>query len=99
MSANIRTQSFIGAAIGTLIEYYDTSLFVIFLPLIASQFFPGQDAYHALMNSYYITSISLLARPFGGALFGHIGDMIGRRRALLLSMYGIAITTFIIGFI
>jgi MFS family permease len=97
MSTTLRTQSFIGAAIGTMIEYYDYALFAIFLPLIATQFFPGKNAYEALTNGYYILTIAMLARPFGGALFGHIGDTIGRPRALLLSMYGIAITTFAIG--
>ncbi|MBX9586058.1 MAG: MFS transporter [Gammaproteobacteria bacterium] len=97
MATTLRTQSFIGAAIGTMIEYYDYALFAIFLPLIATQFFPGKDAYEALSNGYYILMISMLGRPLGGAIFGHIGDMIGRPRALLLSMYGIAVTTFIIG--
>lgn len=97
MATTLRTQSFIGAAIGTMIEYYDYALFAIFLPLIATQFFPGKDAYESLSNGYYILMISMMGRPLGGALFGHIGDMIGRPRALLLSMYGIAVTTFIIG--
>lgn len=97
MSTTIRAQSFIGAAIGTMIEYYDYALFAIFLPLIATQFFPGKNAYEALTNGYYILTIAMLTRPFGGAFFGYIGDMIGRPRALLLSMYGIAITTFVIG--
>ena len=97
MSSTIRKQSFIGAAIGTTIEYYDYALFAIFLPLIAPQFFPAEDAYHSLMKGYYVLTIAMLARPFGSVFFGHIGDMIGRRRALLLSMYGIAVTTFIIG--
>lgn len=97
MATTLRKQSYIGAAIGTMIEYYDYALFAIFLPLIATQFFPGKDAYEALSNGYYILMISMIGRPFGGAIFGHIGDMIGRPRALLLSMYGIAITTFIIG--
>jgi len=90
-------QSFLGAAIGSTIEYYDYALFSIFLPIMSPQFFPGQDAYHSLMSGYYILTITMLVRPFGGAIFGHIGDFIGRPRALLLSMYGIAITTFIIG--
>lgn len=97
MQTNKRVQSFIGAAIGSTIEYYDYALFAIFLPIIAPQFFPGQDAYHSLMTGYYILTITMLARPFGGIFFGHIGDFIGRPRALLLSMYGIAVTTFVIG--
>jgi MHS family proline/betaine transporter-like MFS transporter len=97
MTITIRTKSFIGAAVGTMVEYYDYALFAMFMPIMATQFFPGKDAYHSLINGYYILTLTMLTRPFGGALFGHIGDMMGRPRALLLSMYGIAITTFIIG--
>lgn len=97
VKADKHLQSFFGAAIGSTIEYYDYALFSLFLPIISPQFFPGKDAYHSLMSGYYILTITMLARPFGGALFGRIGDFIGRPRALLLSMYGIAITTFIIG--
>ncbi|MCB1828401.1 MAG: MFS transporter, partial [Coxiellaceae bacterium] len=94
---NTQRQSFIGAAIGTLIEYYDYALFALFLPIIAPQFFPGDTAYDSLYHGYQILMIAMIARPFGGAIFGHIGDFIGRRHALLLSMYGIAVTTLIIG--
>lgn len=97
MTVAVRKQSFIGAALGTVVEYYDTALLAIFLPLIAPQFFPGKDAYHSLMQGYYLLALTMLMRPIGGALFGHIGDMFGRPRALLLSMYGIAVTTFAIG--
>jgi MHS family proline/betaine transporter-like MFS transporter len=92
-------KSFFGAAIGTLIEYYDYSIFALFLPLIAPLFFPANSAYQSLIKGYYVLLIALLARPLGGLLFGYLGDMLGRRKALLSSIYGIAIATFIMGLV
>lgn len=94
---NLSKRSFFTAALGTLIEYYDYSLFTIFLPIIAPLFFPSSSPYQSLIKGYFILLISMLARPLGGFVFGYIGDLLGRRQALLTSMYGIAIATLILG--
>lgn len=93
----IPKKSFFGAAIGTMIEYYDYALFIIFLPIMSPLFFPASTPYQSLMKGYFILLIAMLARPLGGLLFGYIGDIFGRRKALLGSMYGIAIVTFLMG--
>jgi MHS family proline/betaine transporter-like MFS transporter len=93
----ISKKSFFGAALGTLIEYYDYALFTMLLPIISPVFFPSLTSYQALIKGYFILLISTLARPLGGLLFGYIGDVFGRRCALLGSMYGIAAATFVIG--
>ncbi|MGE3920379.1 MAG: MFS transporter [Gammaproteobacteria bacterium] len=90
-------KSFFGASIGTMVEYYDYALFAIFIPIIAPLFFRGETAYQSLSKGYLILMITSLAQPLGGLLFGYIGDFFGRRKALLASMYGIAIATFIMG--
>lgn len=92
-----KRKALIGAGIGTLIEYYDYCLFSIFMPIFAPVFFPGATVYDSLVKGYYILLLTMLARPLGGLLFGHIGDTIGRSTALLASMYGIAISSVIIG--
>jgi len=96
--AGISKQSFFTAALGTMVEYYDCALFIIFLPIVAPLFFPAHSAYESLVRGYFILLISMIARPLGGLLFGYLGDVFGRRKALLGSMYGIAIATLIIGF-
>jgi MFS transporter, MHS family, proline/betaine transporter len=93
----IPKKSFFGAAIGTMIEYYDYALFSIFLPIIAPLFFPADTAYQSLVKGYFVLLITMIARPLGGLWFGHIGDVYGRRKALLTSMYGIAAATVAIG--
>ncbi len=90
-------KAFLGAAFGTMVEYYDYALFSLFLPIIAPLFFPADSAYHSLVKSYFLILLAMIARPFGGALFGYLGDVFGRPKALLTSMYGIALSSFVLG--
>lgn len=99
MQTRISNKSFFGAAIGTMIEYYDYVLFSIFLPIFSPLFFPAASTYESLVKGYFILLITLFARPLGGIFFGYLGDFLGRRKALLTSMYGIALGTFLIGII
>lgn len=92
-------KSFYAAALGTLIEYYDYAVFSIFLPIIAPLFFPSDSPYEALIKGYFVLLIAMLFRPLGGLFFGYIGDLYGRRKALLGSIYGIAIATLILGIV
>lgn len=93
----ISTKSFLGAAVGTMIEYYDYALMTIFLPILSPLFFHADSAYQSLVKGYWVLMITLLARPLGGIFFGHLGDTLGRRKALLASMYAIALSTLAIG--
>ena len=95
----IPRKSFFGAAIGTMIEYYDYALFSIFLPIMAPLFFPADTVYQSLVKGYFVMLITMAARPLGALWFGYLGDVYGRRKALLTSMYGIAIATVAIGLI
>jgi len=97
MTHRLSKASFIGAAFGTMIEYYDYALIALFFPIIAPVFFPGKTVLESIQNGYYVLLIAMIVRPFGGVFFGHIGDMIGRKRALVGSMYGIAIATVFMG--
>ena len=90
-------KSFFGAAVGTTIEYYDYALMSIFLPVLSPLFFPADTIYQSLVKGYFILLIGMLVRPLGGIAFGYLGDTLGRRKALLASMYGIAIATLAIG--
>lgn len=98
MSSTLSVKSFLSAAIGTIVEYYDFALFSIFLPIISPYFFPASTNYESLVKGYAVLFLALISRPLGGLFFGDIGDLIGRGRALALSMFGIAISTLIIGF-
>ncbi len=92
-------KSLLGASVGTMIEHYDYGLFVFFLPVFAPVFFTAKTKYDALSKVYIVLLFAMLARPLGGLFFGHLGDRLGRKKAMLASMGGIAIGTSLIGVI
>lgn len=85
--------------LGNLFEHYDTALFSLLSPFLAPLFFPHQDPLTALIYTYCIIPLGMIARPLGSLVFGYIGDKQGRKEALVLSLSGMAITTFSIGFL
>src|SRR5262245_113042 len=84
--------------LGNLFEHYDTALFGLLSPFLAPLFFPGQDPLTALILTYCIIPLGMIARPIGSLIFGYIGDTRGRKEALVLSLMGMAIITTIMGF-
>src|ERR1700679_233834 len=87
----------LSSSIGTILEWYDFSLFAFITPILASNFFPHENKMTGIMYTYAIFAIGFVARPIGAALFGHIGDRIGRKRTLILSILLMALPTFLIG--
>ncbi|MCP5322439.1 MAG: MFS transporter [Candidatus Paracaedibacteraceae bacterium] len=83
--------------IGNTLEFYDFALYGALAGLFTKLFFPHSDPVSTLfMNGVGVFSIGLIARPLGGLIFGYIGDRYSRRLALSLSMYLMAIPSFII---
>jgi len=72
-------------ALGTIIEWYDFSLYVYLAPIYARVFFPGASGVDGVIATLGVFAISYLARPLGAIAFGHFGDRAGRRSALLVS--------------
>lgn len=83
--------------IGNALEWYDFALYGYFATIIASQFFPQVDPFAALMSTFGVFAVGFITRPLGAVLFGHIGDKSGRKKALLWSIYLMAIPTAAIG--
>jgi MFS transporter, MHS family, proline/betaine transporter len=80
-------------AIGNALEWYDFGLFGYFAPIISAQFFPSTDPRAALLNTFGVFAAGFLMRPIGGILFGHLGDRMGRKWTLGLSVLLMAIPT------
>jgi MFS transporter, MHS family, proline/betaine transporter len=76
----------IAGGVGTLIEYYDFSLYGYLAVVIAPLFFPGGDPVVSLLSALAVFATAYLARPLGGIVFGHIGDRLGRKNALLATL-------------
>jgi MHS family proline/betaine transporter-like MFS transporter len=88
----------IGAgSVGNILEWYDFALYGYFTPILTKLFFPGDDELLGLIATLGIFASGYLMRPVGALLFGHIGDVFGRGRALLISVLLMAVPTFLMG--
>jgi MFS transporter, MHS family, proline/betaine transporter len=93
------TVSRISGLLGNIIEHQDRALFAFIAPFIAGYFFPSDDPLTAIIDIYGVIVLSLFMRPLGAIFFGWYGDKNGRRSGLLLSLYGMSISTMAIGFL
>lgn len=84
---------FWSACLGNLFEHYDTALFGFLSPFLAPLFFPKQDPLTALILTYAMIPMGMLARPIGSLVFGFIGDRYGRKSALFLTLCGMAVVS------
>lgn len=87
----------IAGLFGTLLEWYDFSVYVYLAPVMAKLFFPADNAYISLLLTYLIFTLGYLIRPLGGVIFGHLGDRFGRKRTLITIILLMSIPTFLIG--
>lgn len=84
----------LAALIGNVVEWYDFALYGYFVSIFSKQFFPSNDPNSSLIAAFGAFAAGFLVRPFGGVVLGQIGDQIGRREALKLSVLAMATSTF-----
>ncbi len=84
-------------AIGNAMEWYDFACYAYMAPFLAKLFFPADDALASLFAAYGAFAAGYLARPIGGLLFGYLGDRVGRRTLLLVSVSMMGAATVAIG--
>jgi MFS family permease len=88
----------IAGLIGTTIEWYDFFIYALAATLVfAPQFFPSTSGLVSTLAALSTFAIGLVARPIGGALIGHFGDRVGRKKMLVLSLLMMGIGTALIG--
>jgi MHS family proline/betaine transporter-like MFS transporter len=90
-------KTLLAGAIGNAIEFYDFIVYAYLAGYFAAQFFPSSDPVAALLASYGAFATGMIMRPVGGIIFGNIGDRIGRKAALQISVLLIAVPTLLIG--
>ncbi|CAI2018659.1 MULTISPECIES: MFS transporter [Serratia] len=84
--------------IGNTIEYYDFLLYGLASALVFSKvFFPNVSPLTAMLASFATFGVGFVARPLGGVFFGHMGDTLGRKITLLITLGGMGAATFLIG--
>ena len=88
-----------GSFIGNFVEWFDYAVYGYLASTIAAAFFPESDKQTALLATFAVFAISFFVRPLGGFVWGHIGDRLGRRTALSLSILIMSGATFCIALI
>jgi metabolite-proton symporter len=90
----------IAAAVGTSIEWYDFFLYGVTAALVFPHlFFPRSDPYTGALLSFSTYFVGFAARPVGAAIFGHIGDRVGRKSSLIATLLLMGISTACIGLV
>ena len=84
MAAKVSPRSLWVAALSTVVEWYDFTLYLYFATVLSRVFFGGGTA--SLLTTLGGFAVAYLMRPVGAVVFGHIGDRYGRRPMLLISM-------------
>ncbi|WP_438492711.1 MFS transporter [Streptomyces asiaticus] len=90
-------RAMLAGSIGTLIEYYDFSIYGYLAVAIAPQFFPGNDPTASMLAALAVFATGLVVRPIGGVFFGWIGDRWGRRKALVSSVLCMGVASSVTG--
>jgi MFS family permease len=84
--------------LGTTVEWYDFFLYATAAGLVFHRvFFPSESSLVGTLLAFATFAVGFLMRPIGGLVFGHIGDRIGRKRSLALTMLIMGVATALIG--
>jgi MHS family proline/betaine transporter-like MFS transporter len=92
-----RMRTVLAGMIGNVLEWYDFALFGFLAPILSPLFFPTEDRLASLLATYGVFALGFLMRPVGGVFFGHIGDRLGRKKALEWSVLLMALPTTLLG--
>jgi len=91
-------KAFIASLTGTSLEWYDFAVYSAAAALVFPQlFFPGSDPLTGTLLAFSTYAVGYVSRPLGGFVFGRLGDVIGRKQVLVLTLLLIGAATFLIG--
>lgn len=95
---NTPGQVLFASMVGTAVEFFDFYIYATAAVLVFPRlFFPATDPASSVLASLATFAIAFVARPIGGALFGHFGDRVGRKTTLVLALTTMGLSTFLIG--
>jgi MFS family permease len=90
----------LAGTIGTAIEWYDFFLYSTVTGLVfAHLYFPRADPFVGTLEAFGVYAVGFFARPIGAAIFGHYGDRLGRKAALIVTLLLMGIATFLVAFV
>src|SRR5713101_5768390 len=90
----------VASSVGSVIEAYDFLLYGQVTGLVfAKLYFPESDPLVGTLQAFGIYAVGFVSRPIGAAIFGHYGDRIGRKAALIGTLLLTGLATFAVGFV
>ena len=90
----------VASAVGTTIEWYDFFLYGVAAALVFPKiFFPESEPFTGTLLAFSTYFVGFVARPFGAAIFGHYGDRLGRKAALIATLVLMGVATMGIGLV
>ncbi|TWF76413.1 sugar phosphate permease [Pseudonocardia hierapolitana] len=91
-------KAFTASLTGTSLEWYDFAVYSAAAALVFPQlFFPDSDPLTGALLAFSTYAVGYVSRPLGGFVFGRLGDVIGRKQVLVLTLLLIGVATFLIG--
>ncbi|EOT8212994.1 shikimate transporter [Escherichia albertii] len=91
-------RSALGSFAGAVVDWYDFLLYGITAALVFNrEFFPQVSPAMGTLAAFATFGVGFLFRPLGGVIFGHFGDLLGRKRMLMLTVWMMGIATALIG--
>jgi len=93
-------RALIASTVGTTIEWYDFLLYSTVTGLVFGKlFFPKSDPLVGVLEAFAIYTVGFVARPIGAAIFGHYGDRMGRKAALIVTLLMTGLATAAVGLV
>ena len=91
-------KAYVASLTGTSLEWYDFAVYSAASALVLPRlFFPGSDPLTGTLLAFSTYAVGYASRPLGGVVFGRLGDVIGRKQVLVLTLLLIGVATFLIG--
>ncbi|SMY04419.1 MFS transporter, MHS family, proline/betaine transporter [Brevibacterium sp. 239c] len=87
-------RTILGASVGNFVEWYEFAVYGVLAAYISLAMFPTDDPATAMLNTWAAFGIAFLVRPIGGVILARLGDRVGRRQILFVTISMMSIATF-----
>lgn len=92
----VTPRTIVAASSGNVLEWYDFTAYSFLAPILGQVFFPSGSHTASLLSAFAVLAVGYLARPLGSVIFGHVGDRIGRKPAMIVSVVLMGLGSFLI---
>jgi MHS family proline/betaine transporter-like MFS transporter len=93
---NLRKRA-VAVGIGNFMEWFDFAIYGYFAAIIGQTFFPSAAPGVSLLSSLAVFAVGFLSRPLGAFVLGPVGDRLGRKAVLIITVFGMGLVTTVIG--